>query len=125
VLPSRARLTVRREGQDLRVQNALGAPLAVGYVRWAGETWALPALAEGAEGMASPVPTDKVSLAELVRFPEPVMHRFRVDWGTLTGPLPEGGFIAKLEGPGLAPTSALQVELHEGLHFMYGRVDGP
>ncbi len=128
VLSSRARLTVRREGPGLRVQNALGAPLAEGYVRLGGEVWQLPALADGAEGEATPAPASSASMSfsELVSFPEPVKRRFsRVPWKTLAGPLPEGGFVAKLEGPGLAPTSALPVELHEGLHFVHGRVDGP
>lgn len=128
VLPSRARLTVRREGKALRVQNALGAPLAEGYVRLDGQLWQLPALADGAEGEASlaPVSDVKVSFTGLVGFPEHVKSRFaRVPWDTLDGPLPEGGFAAKLEGPGQTPLSALPVELHEGLHFVHGRVDGP
>ncbi|MFY0571455.1 hypothetical protein ACN28E_47540 [Archangium lansingense] len=128
VVPSRARLTVRREGQGLRVQNALGAPLAAGYVRSGGKLWRLPALADGAEGEATlaPASDDKMSFSELVAFPEPVKRRFsRVPWHTLNASLPEGGFAAKVEGPGPAPTSALEVELHEGLHFVHGRVDGP
>ena len=57
---------------------------------------------------------------------KPVRRRFSgVPWDTLSAPLPEGGFRARLEGPGLAPTSALPVELYEGLHFVQGRVDGP
>ncbi len=128
VLPSRARLTVRREGQGLRVQNALGAPLTSGYVRLGGKLWQLPALADGAEGEATLAPAtgDKVSFTGLVAFSEPVRRRFsRVPWHSLDEPLPEGGFAASLEGPGLLPTSALPVELHEGLHFVHGRVDGP
>ncbi|WP_375768029.1 hypothetical protein NR798_41145 [Archangium gephyra] len=128
VQPSRARLTVRREGQGLRVQNALGAPLAEGYVRLGGQLWQLPELADGAEGEATLAPASdvKVSFTGLVAFPEPVKRRFsRVPWDTLDAPLPEGGFAAKLEGPGLTPTAALPVELHEGLHFVHGRVDGP
>ncbi|HEY0096579.1 MAG TPA: hypothetical protein VGB96_19775, partial [Archangium sp.] len=99
VLPSRARLTVRHEGEGLRVQNALGAPLAEGYVRLGGKLWQLPALAEGAEGEASlaPVSDIKVSFTGLVSFPEPVKRRFsRVPWDTLDEPLREGGFAAKL-----------------------------
>ncbi len=128
VLPSRARLTVRREGKALRVQNALGAPLAEGYVRLDGKLWDLPALADGAEGEASLAHASigKVSFTWVVSFPEHVKSRFsRVPWDTLDGPLPEGGFAAKLEGPGQTPLSALPVEVHEGLHFVQGRVDGP
>jgi hypothetical protein len=40
-------------------------------------------------------------------------------------PLPEGGFLAKLEGPGWTFSEALPVRLHEGLHLVRGRVDGP
>ncbi|MFY0581346.1 hypothetical protein ACN28S_50210 [Cystobacter fuscus] len=50
VEPSRARLGVSAEGGQLRVRNALGAPLVEGYVRSGGGWWKLPALAEGAEG---------------------------------------------------------------------------
>ncbi len=128
VLPSRARLTVRREGEGLRVQNALGAPLASGYVRLGGKLWQLPALADGAEGEATlaPASEDKVSFMNAVDFSVPVNRRFaRVDWKPLGAPLPEGGFAAKLEGPGLLPSAALPVELHEGMHFVRGRVDGP
>ena len=128
VLPSRARLTVRREGQGLRVQNALGAPLAEGHVRLGGKVWTLPALADGEEGEATlvPVSEDTASFTSLVGFPENVKRRFaRVPWTTLSQPLPDGSFVAKLEGPGLTPTSALPVELYQGLHFVHGRVDGP
>ncbi|WP_257453269.1 hypothetical protein [Archangium lipolyticum] len=127
VVPSRARLTVRREGEVLRVQNALGAPLVAGYVELGGREWSLPALAEGAEGVATQAPAStNHSLPELLGFSEPVRHRFaRVPWDTLLGPLPEGGFIAKVEGPGMAPSLALEVELHEGQHLVLGRVDGP
>ncbi len=127
VVPSRARLTVRREGEVLRVQNALGAPLVAGYVELGGREWALPALAEGAEGVATQAPAStQHSLVELLGFDEPVKHRFsQMPWDRLLGPLPEGGFIAKLAGRGPAPTSALEVELHEGQHLVLGRVDGP
>jgi hypothetical protein len=126
VVPTRARLTLRREGQTLRVQNALGARLAEGSVRLGGEEWVLPVLEDGAEGEASPAPSSRKAFLEVVGFSDPVRRRFSgVPWDTLSSPPPEGGFRARLEGPGLAPTSALPVELHEGLHFMLGKVDGP
>jgi hypothetical protein len=128
VVPTRARLSVRREGKGLRVQNALGAPLGAGFVRLGGKLWALPALAEGAEGEATLAEGSSASMdfAVFANFPESVKHRFaRVPWDTFRVLPREGGFIAKLEGLGLAPSSALPVELHEGLHFIQGRVDGP
>jgi hypothetical protein len=126
VVPTRARLTVRREGQTLRVQNALGARLAEGSVRLDGEEWELPVLEDGAEGEASPVPSTRKEFLEVVGFSDSVRRRFSgVSWEVLSAPLPERGFRARLEGPGLAPTSSLPVELHEGVHFVLGRVDGP
>lgn len=127
MVPTRARLTVRREGEGLRVQNALGAPLAGGYVQLGQQVWTVPALAGGAEGEASRVPASTAPpLPEFVSFSEPVRRRFNlVPWDVLGRPLSEGDFIVKLEGPGLVPTAALPVKLHEGLHFMRGRVDGP
>jgi hypothetical protein len=126
VVPTRARLTLRREGQTLRVQNALGARLAEGSVRMDGEEWVLPVLEDGAEGEASPAPSSRKEFLEVVGFSDAVRRRFSgMPWDTLSAPLPEKGFRARLEGPGLAPTSALPVELHEGVHFVLGRVDGP
>ena len=128
VVPTRARLAVRREGQGLWVQNALGAPLAGGYVRLGQQVWRVPALAEGAEGEASlePVSNTVPFPTEFVSFPEPVRRRFNIVPSNVLGrQLAEGDFLARLEGPGLTPSAALPVELHEGLHFIRGRVDGP
>ncbi len=102
--------------------------MAAGYVRSGGRLWRLPALADGAEGEATLAPEsdDKMSFVGLVAFPEPAKRRFsRVPWDSLGEPLVEGAFAAKLEGSGPAPTSVLEVELHEGMHFVLGRVDGP
>jgi hypothetical protein len=86
----------------------------------------LPVLEDGAEGEASPAPSSRKEFLEVVGFSDAVRRRFSgMPWDTLSAPLPEKGFRARLEGPGLAPTSALPVELHEGLHFVLGRVDGP
>lgn len=128
VVPTRARLAVRREGQGLWVQNALGAPLAGGYVRLGQQVWTVPALADGAEGEASlePASAPEPLLSGFVSFPEPVGRRFNIIPSNVLGRrLEEGDFLARLEGPGLAPSAALPVELHEGLHFVRGRVDGP
>jgi hypothetical protein len=128
VVPTQARFVVRREGNRLRVRNALGAPLAAGYVRLGAQVWEVPALSDDAEAEAvlAPESAEKVSFESFARFAEPVHSRFSgVPWAALGQPLPEGTFLAKLSGSGLAPTSVLPVELHEGLHFVHGQVDGP
>jgi hypothetical protein len=128
VLPTRARLSVRREGEALRVQNALGTSIESGYVKQGGEVWKVVALGDGAEGTALPL-TDaeqESSVATLGVFSEAVMQRFPgLDWRVLRQPLEEGEFVVHLGGTGWAPTAALPVELHEGLHFVRGQVDGP
>jgi hypothetical protein len=125
--PSRARLGVSPEGEHLRIRNALGAPLAEGYVRFEGGWWTLPALAEGAEGLATRLPPDTrddvvggLSPTEAVgRRLHPVLGRLFQE------PLPEGDFLARLEGPGWTFSAAIPVRLHEGVHLVRGRVDGP
>ena len=128
VLPTRARLSVRREGEALRVQNALGTSIETGYVKQGGEVWKVVALGDGAEGMALPLPDveRESSVAGLMAFTEPVTQRFAgLDWDALRRPLQDGEFLVHLGGPGWAPTAALPVELHEGRHFVRGQVDGP
>ena len=52
VVPSRARLVVRREGDTVKVQNALGAPIQRGYFRYGKRSYWVPELADGAEAVA-------------------------------------------------------------------------
>jgi hypothetical protein len=128
VLPTRARLSVRREGEALRVQNALGTSIETGYVKQGGEVWRVVALAEGAEAMAMPLPDSEreIQVANLTAFNDPVAQRFAgLDWSGLRRPLQEGEFLVHLGGSGWAPTAAMPVELHEGRHFVRGQVDGP
>ena len=129
VLPTRARLTVAPGAQGPRVLNALGAPIVEGYVRFEDALWKLPPLADGAQGEASRV-TPEVSESSLpgdMYFSGTAATRFgpQVRAGLLA-PLPEGGFVARVEGPGPSmATAALEVKLHEGLHLVRGRVDAP
>ncbi|MFL5357686.1 hypothetical protein [Archangium sp.] len=128
VVPTRARLVVRREGKEWRVQNALGAPLAEGYVRLGGKVWELPALADGAEAAltSGSDSTSRKTAPQLASFFGAPERRFKnVSWSELDKPLQEGGFLARVEGPGMLPTAVLPVELHQGLHLVRGRVDGP
>lgn len=128
VVPTRARLVVRREGNDWRVQNALGAPLAEGYVRLGGKVWQLPELADGAEAAPTSVPDSNArkTAVQLASFSGGPERRFKsAVWSRFDEPLQEGGFLVRVGGTGMAPTAALPVELHDGLHLVRGRVDGP
>ncbi len=67
-----------------------------------------------------------VARKELLRLPELAVKRFEgVSWEGWEEPLSEGGFVVKLGGVGPGPASVLPVKLHEGVHLMHGRVDGP
>ncbi|MFL5343826.1 MAG: hypothetical protein ACJ8AT_03495 [Hyalangium sp.] len=127
VVPTRARLVVRKEGEGWKVQNALGAPLQAGYVRLGKSWYSLPELADGAEGSVAELKDD--ASGELVRGfvspPGSAMHRSREDVGSFALPLKDGDFVARLGGAGFAPLAALKVQLHEGVHYVRGQVDTP
>lgn len=128
VVPTRARLVVKREGGTVRVQNALGAALAFGAVKLEGRTYALPELADGAEGVATPAAADSAvqSVDSFLSLPEAPQRRFGFDREGLLEPLTEGGFVARLSGAGFSPAgTALPMQLHEGVHLVRGTVDGP
>jgi hypothetical protein len=127
VVPTRARLVIEREGNGLRVRNALGAPLVEGYLRLGGKVWVVPSLAEGAEVEVTQVPdsAERFTFERFARFPNTAHRRFSgVPWKEFARPLAEGHFFAKLGGLGLGPTAELPTELREGIHFMQGQVDG-
>ncbi len=129
VVPSRARLAVRREGASLRVQNALGAPLEGGYLRLGAGHYTLPPLAEGQEGEATallPEQETQVPLAGFLSLAAGPQARFGFEREGLLEALPQGGFVARVGGPGFAPMgTALEAKLHEGVHLVRGEVDGP
>lgn len=124
VLPSRARLVLRRELDGFRVQNALGARLEEGYVKLGAAHYRLPALEHGAEGtLGAPASVDPEGLK---------LEQSPIDRGGgrllpravhFSAPLEEGGFLVRMGGVGPAPTSVVPVELEEGLHLMRGRVE--
>ncbi|MFP2932382.1 hypothetical protein ACLESO_45965 [Pyxidicoccus sp. 3LG] len=127
VLPSRARLVLRTDGNVLRVQNALGAPLEEGFIKRGGAHYKLPALADGAEGVlgAPEVEAEMIQpMDALIQHMGTALHERLVDGKTsFRADLPEGGFAVRLAGPGPAPTSAIPVELEAGVHLVRGQVE--
>jgi hypothetical protein len=127
---------VRREGDVLKVQNALGAPLQSGYLRLGKKGYWLPEIADGAEAVAREDAPSSGSSKESLEQQEkniqivmgpPVQLKRRVTKveGGFQRPLEEGGFVARLGGSGYGPLAGMKVELHEGLHFVRGQVDTP
>jgi hypothetical protein len=128
VVPTRARLVVRREGDTVRVQNALGAKVDSGLLWLGSKAYSVPELPDGAEGVAVvegwyPTPSNMETFLKLPTDPE---RRFGFDKEGLLEAMADGDFLVKLGGVGYAPTAkALESELHEGSHLVRGRVDGP
>jgi hypothetical protein len=136
VVSSRARLVVRREGPVVRVQNALGAPLQKGYLRLGKKGYWLPEIADGAEAVATEdgpssgsskesLEQQERNIQEIMGLPLHVRRRVTKPDGGFQQPLEEGGFVAQLGGQGFGPLAAMKVELHEGIHYVRGRVDTP
>jgi hypothetical protein len=128
VLPSRARLVLRDEGGSLRVQNALGTALEEGYLKRGGVHYRLPALEDGAEVvLEKPVPEEQTPLPadDLLRhmggglYPRLLQDNKSRFWSVLS----EGDFLVRTGGLGMAPTSALKVELEAGVHLVRGRAE--
>ncbi|MCE9673276.1 hypothetical protein LY474_36260 [Myxococcus stipitatus] len=124
VQPTRVRLVVRADG---RVQNALGAPLEGGLVRWEGALRKLPSLADGEEGvLGEPVEEeeDGDAVDGLVdqHLSSGLFVRLSHDKHSFRSNLPEGGFVAVLRGPGPLPTSAIEMTLEAGVHLVRGTV---
>ncbi|RKG94922.1 hypothetical protein [Corallococcus carmarthensis] len=120
VIPSRARLTARKADGGVQVQNALGAPLKGGTLKWDGQLWALPELADGEEGLATPKDAEGEDLLELEH---ETRMRFPGALTPLTQDLDDGTFVAKLGGRGFTPTAAMDVELEAALHVVRGQVE--
>lgn len=134
--PTRARLVVRSEGNTVKVQNALGAPLQRAYFRYKTRSYRVPELADGAEAEAVEVSQEDASpkqqreaqerqIEDVVNAPVPLKRRVTKVGISFHEPLEEGGFVARLGGMGYGPLAGMKVELHEGLHYVRGQVDTP
>ncbi|MBN1207661.1 MAG: hypothetical protein JXB05_22545 [Myxococcaceae bacterium] len=127
VTPTRARLVVRREGAAWKVQNALGAPLQAGFVQLGKKRYELPALGDGEEGVATELKEqgeEEAPLTDFVTRPQGLSHRSKAS-AAFSLPLQEGDFLARVGGRGFGPLATLEVQLHEGIHYVRGQVDGP
>jgi hypothetical protein len=127
VVPTRARLVVRQEGKEVKVQNALGAPIQEGYLRLGKKHYSLRELPDGAEGLATElvdVPEEK-HLTELTSLPSGLSRRAKGTGLEFLRPLEERGFLVRTGGRGFGPLAGMDVELHEGVHFVRGQVDTP
>ena len=124
VLPSRARLSLRRDGGAVRVQNALGAGLEEGYLRLGGQHYAVPAMKDGAEvTLGRPLPEGETPVSRLLSAAALGEGRLSVGKERFQAPLSDGGFIVRLGGAGMAPTSTVRMTLEGGAHVVRGQLE--
>ncbi|MBX7099050.1 MAG: hypothetical protein K1X89_15170 [Myxococcaceae bacterium] len=118
VEPTRARVVVKEAGGQVRVQNALGAPVSSLAVALGTQVYVVKGLRDGEEGVAQPdgLPELALSRAAAARFAEPVRDR-------LSAQLRSGEFVAALEGQGFTPTAGLRVSHSDSAHLVRGEVE--
>ncbi|MBI3182373.1 MAG: hypothetical protein HYZ28_09540 [Myxococcales bacterium] len=121
VEPTRARLVVRREGDGLSVQNALGSHLRAAHFLLDGKQWKVADLAGGAQKRAEPKllaePIPGIGIAEYSsRFRASVPEAAKAALG-------EGEFLAHVEGPSLLPMGGLLLQHHQSEHLVRGEVE--
>ena len=110
------------------MQNALGAPLEAGSCGSGTGASQLPALADGAEGVATRAgagaPERRSSIQDLVGLTADRGAPLDGEAGQLRAAAGGGRLRRAAGGHGLRAHAALPVELHEGVHFVRGQVDG-
>ncbi|MHB8873557.1 MAG: hypothetical protein ACYC8T_07715 [Myxococcaceae bacterium] len=119
--PSRARLTVRRVGDGLEVQNALGSDLRAAHFRLDGKDWRVENVPDGgakkAQVREKAVPLPGVEVKDYAGRFDPVVAKIA------KAPLKEGQFLAQVQGPSLMPVGGLRLSLHSAEHLIRGEVD--
>lgn len=115
VLPTRARVVVKKSGNAVKIQNALGAKASRLFVEVDGLVYEADELRDGAEATArlssSHVPELGVNASK--RFGPHLMERIRA-------PLSEGEFQAELGDSELMPTGGLRLNHHDSMQVVRG-----
>ena len=120
VEPTRARLVVKRKGDGVVLQNALGMKLKAVWVRVGDELFVARDVRDGAEVSLAPDQMVDETALEL-----PARQRFvESQWRPLVmAPLSDGQFLASVEGAGFVATGGVAMNLHEGKHVVRGEVE--
>ncbi|WP_147443609.1 hypothetical protein [Corallococcus sicarius] len=127
VLPSRARLTARKVEDGVIVQNALGADIVAGRLSFQGQLWTLPAMPDGAEARAVPLPPSppeslpaESGADTVLELPHEVGLRFPSATSPVQAELEAGEFLVRVGGRGFASTAAVDVDLEDAVHLVRG-----
>jgi hypothetical protein len=115
VLPTRARVVVKKSGNTVKVQNALGAKVERLYVSVDGLVYEADDLRDGSEVVAkvSANRPPELGVNASKRFGAHVMEQLRL-------PLAEGEFQAELPESDLMPTGGLRLNHHDSLQVVRG-----
>ena len=138
--PTRAHVTVKREGTVLTLQNALGSPISQITVNIDGKEYTARGVADGAAAALQPersaLPT--LVVPQAVAPPQATMFK-RARYGAPTPteverfdqhlrdsftsrPLQPNEFVAAISGQGFVPTGGVAAELHDGKHIVRGEI---
>jgi hypothetical protein len=120
VHPSRSRLRIRRAGDALFVQNALGGKVGEARLMVDGQLWRVAALDDGQELQAESVTAHLLTLANRDEY------RSRLDAmieRELDDPLEEGEFHAQVAVTDALPLRDVEVLHHDSETLMIGRVE--
>ena len=115
VAPTRARLVVKKQGSEVRVQNALGSEIDYAQVRLDDGLYTLTSLKDGEEKAA--VKQSSSTAPQLGTLDKRISDDGRQ---ALTAKLREGEFLAALKGPGFTPVGGLSLEHTDSRHLVRG-----
>lgn len=115
VQPTRARLVVKKEGDQVRVQNALGSEVDYAQVRLSDGVYTISSLKDGEEKAATK--QNGSSAPQLGTLDKRISDAGKQ---VLTSKLREGEFLAALKGPGFTPLGGLSLEHTDSRHIVRG-----
>lgn len=115
VAPTRARLVVKQQGDEVRVQNALGGEIDYAQVKLADGVYTLSSVKDGEEKIATRQSSS--SAPQLGTLDKRISEEGRK---ALTAKLREGEFLAALKGPGFTALGGLSLEHTDSRHLVRG-----
>jgi hypothetical protein len=118
VAPTRARLVVKRRGDGLVLQNALGVPLLKALVNVEGVTYSVESVRDGSEGTLR---TGEVVALTPVRAHERFSNDVKA--AVTSADLKPGEFLALVGGEGFVPNGGIHLQLHQAEHWVRGEVE--
>ncbi len=115
--PTRARVVLKKKGDEWVLQNALGVPLARFLVNVDGRFYSGGPVRDGGETTLTPGNTLSYLPSASNRFSTVVRD------AVASRPLQHHEFLARIEGQGFVPTGGVSAQLHAGEHWLRGEYE--